>query len=165
MQHNYRKTVTPEVLVSEATFDTEECLLGALMIQASGGDRTEITEVSAILGPTDFINAYPNVNPHDWPRHARIFYAMLQSQDPPNELVVAHSMVDLGILQELDIAYFSHCIASCPCSLDYLIYARAVKDYSIKRQVRYHADRGNLDKVRELTDFQVAQQLRTSGRL
>jgi len=140
-----------ELATDEATLDAEENLLGAIMIQSCFDDHIAIDAVKDILQPTDFNGCWLKDRPFSWPVHARVYFAMTQCETAPNQVTVALQMAKLDILQLHDCMHLSHYVAYCPCSLDYLHYAKAVKEYSTLRQVRYHAEKGNLNKLHELT--------------
>ena len=134
-----------------ARFEAEESLLGAILIQSCANDRSVINQVSQIVEIIDFEGCFLKVNPFNWPVHARVFYAMLKCDNPPHEINTASSMNTLGILKIHDCVHLAHYVSICPCSLDYLDYAKAVRQYSIKKQVKYYADKGDFIKLNQLT--------------
>lgn len=131
--------------VFTATREAEGALLGAILVEASRGNRQAIHEVKFIVEPTDFLDA-----PFYDDQHTRIYRAMLSCADPPNEVVVAKQMDNEGTLRKGDCSYLCMLIATCPCSLDYEYYAKAVADYSLKRKLHYNTNKGNFKKARAL---------------
>ena len=138
--------------ITQATIQAEEILLGAILIDSSGDGSTKaIKDVAAILKPEDFRGCIPTDKLEHWVWRARFFYAMTQCELPPHPVNLANKLAEMGLLQKHDISLMSHCVSCVPCSLDYPHYAKAVKDYSIQRQIKYHANLGNIDKLRNLT--------------
>jgi len=133
--------------------EAEESLLGAILLESSASSKESIRKVSPVVHYSDFFGFNPghDKQPKLWPVNSRIFYAMTQCPDPPHQINTALQMDRLGILQDYDIAYMQHLVVICPCPLDYLDYAKAVKEYSTKRLVKYHAGKGNLRAIRNLT--------------
>jgi len=101
-------------------------------------------ELAAIVEPGDFLDHHRHDN-----QHSRIFLAML-SCSHPDQIGAAQEMDRQGTLRAGDIAHMSLCIAETPCSLDYLHYARAVANYSLRRKINYYNQQGDYDKVQEL---------------
>lgn len=133
----------PEVF--EATRQAEMALLGTILIESAGRARPELMrEIAATVRSDDFLDYHRYDN-----QHSRIFSAML-SCSYPDQIGVAQEMDRQGTLRTGDIAYMSLCIAETPCSLDYLHYARAVANYSLRRQIDYYNRKGDYDKVQEL---------------
>jgi hypothetical protein len=130
--------------VTQATEEAEDSLIGAILVQSSAGQMEAIRDVKQFLEPWDFRGCLPNDKPERWVWRGRIYYAMTLLDIPPNEINVALKMEQLGILQDKDCSLLCHCVWLCPCSLDYLYYAKAVKEYSMKRQAKYYADKGDL---------------------
>jgi hypothetical protein len=114
-------------------FDAEEALLGAILIESCRGTDQAIRKVGRILEPQDFTGCVPTDKPDRWPKNARIFYGMLNCSAPPHAINLANSMVNLGVFQIDDPALMRYCERIVPCSLDYMDYARCVKDYSDRR--------------------------------
>lgn len=112
--------------IFEAIRQAEEALLGAILIESSYS-ANPVYEIKFIVSASDFLdhNKYDN-------RHSRIYQAMLNC-DRPQQINVAIEMARQGTLKPRDCAHLSHCIAMCPCSLDYLSYAKVVKEYSLIR--------------------------------
>jgi len=137
--------------VTGAIYDSEECLLGSILIESTRGTNEAIREVSKLVEPGDFLGCMISDPPDRWTWRARMYYAMLQCELPPHTVNVAKKMVELEILHDKDLSLMAHCVAVVPCSLDYLHYARAVKDYSLQRKVKYHAAKGNFKRLNELT--------------
>jgi replicative DNA helicase len=137
--------------VSEAIAESEEALLGSILIESTRGTDEAIRKVSQIIEPWDFRGCVKTDKPERWVWRARIFYAMTLCELPPHQINVANKMFNLGILQNGDCALMSHLISVVPCSLDYMDYAKAVKNYSVKRQVKYLAERGDLKGLHKLT--------------
>ena len=110
--------------VYEAVLDAEEALVGALLIDSAfSHDRTAISDVATILTPKDFLNE----------RCGRIYEAMLKCQGTPHQINVGKQLVDSGKAMVGDIADMSYCIKGCPCSLDYMDYAKTIISYSGQR--------------------------------
>lgn len=106
-----------------ANSQAEESLLGAILIESTDGTRDTIEEVSKIITASDF---------RDF-RCSRIFSAMQQCSLPPHQINTARSLHEINKLEKNDCAYLCHLVSICPCSLDYLDYAKAVKEYSNQR--------------------------------
>jgi hypothetical protein len=138
--------------LSEATEQAEEALIGAILIQSTGGFRHVIDEVAPILQPWDFRGCTRTDRPDRWIWRARVFYAMLQCELAPHIINVSHKLFELNMLEVMDCSLMMSCAANVPCSLDYMDYARAVKDYSIKRQAKYYANKGDLEKLGQVLD-------------
>ncbi len=150
--------------VTGATDEAEEALIGAVLIQSSVDGGEAIRKVSAALEPFDFKGCRRDQKPWQWVRNARIYYAMTQCTLPPHQINVAHKMMELGILQEYDCSWLAHCVAATPCSLDYLDYAEVIKDYSLRRQVKGLAEKGDLSGIRKLTENTlIGKELKSSG--
>jgi len=113
--------------------------------------------VKRIVSDFDFLDAHFHDN-----KHSRIFQGICQCQRP-HWINVSEAMNNTQILRPGDIAYMSHCISRVPCSLDYIDYAKAVSAYSLKRQIRFHTDKGNFDKVADLSTKAKHQLKRTRG--
>lgn len=150
---------------SIATEDAEQILLGAILIDATGGNRDVIVNIATILQPQDFRGCSVNDKPLYWSINPRIYYAMLQTPDPPNIITVSLQLVKLNLFNLKYPAYMAECEYKCPCSLDWEYYAKAVKEYSLRRQARYYANKGDLQKVHEITTPDVIRSLKTSGRI
>lgn len=131
----------------------EESLLGAILLESSDSSKESIRKASSIIHYSDFYGFNPghDKQPKLWPIRSRIFHAMTQCPEAPHQINTALQMDRLGILQDGDITYMQHLVVICPCPLDYADYAKAVKEYSVKRLVKYHADRGNLQAIEKLT--------------
>ena len=117
----------------EATTQAEEALLGAILIESTRGDREAIDIISGIVTLADFKGYLASQPTERQSIHSRIFYAMVKSDNPPHQIVTAQTMNKLGLLQNGDCAYLCRLVSFCPCSLDYMDYANAVKDYSQQR--------------------------------
>jgi replicative DNA helicase len=110
--------------VYEITLDAEQALIGAILIDSAfSSNRKAISEVATILTPSDFLDE----------RCGRIYEAMLKCQGPPHQINVGKQLVDSGKAQTGDISNMSLCISECPCSLDYLSYAKTIISYSGQR--------------------------------
>ncbi len=109
--------------IVEATFEAEECLIGALLIESTRGTRQAIERVAQIIAATDLHTG----------QQSRIFLAMLSCESPPHQVSVALELDRKGLLQEGDCAYLRLCVSVVGCSLDYEDYANAVKYYSQAR--------------------------------
>ncbi len=138
--------------VTEAVELAEESLIGAILIESTRGTNEAIRKVSAIVEPWDFRGCLKIDKPERWIWRARIYHAMTLCERPPHIINVAHKMIELNIFHNMDAALMQHCIAGTPCSLDYMDYARTVKDYSIKRRVKYYADKGDINKLQSITN-------------
>lgn len=136
--------------VTQAVEEAEQALLGSIFLLSSGGQTKAIKEVSKIVAPFDFRGCVKTNRPDQWIWTARIYYAMLECQGAPHIINVAKKMIDLDILQDNDCSLMQHCIYLTPCALDYLDYAKIVKDESIKRSARYYAQKGEIKKLRQL---------------
>lgn len=128
-----------------AAREVEASLLGAILIEATRPGSTVTEETRTIVSPDDFLDFRFHDN-----QHARIYAAMLACKNPPNQIVVAKEMDNEGTLRKGDCVYLCRLVADCPCSLDYISYAQAVAEYSLKRQLQYHITRGNFDKTESL---------------
>lgn len=122
----------PNNELSTATNIAEQALIGSLLIEGACQNAKAILEVRKLVAETDFRGYYENSSIINQIIHTRIFHAMLLCQYP-HQINVANKMNELGILKSSDCAYMSECIARVPCSLDYIQYARSVKDYSLRR--------------------------------
>jgi len=123
----------------EAMYEADDCLIGALLIEATTQTRDALIEVSGIVEPGDFKH----------PLNQTIFKAMCDCGKPPHQINTAQQLADTGTLDKHAIAHMSHCIAITPCSLDYLDYAKAVKYYSEVRQAKISPGQ------RQYTGFEV----------
>lgn len=142
---NYAPEITGVIV------DLEESLLGAIMLHAQHyRTRAAINEVMSILKPSDFRGYIHTHRPDQWIWRSRVYYAMTLCDLPPTELNVAVQLQQMNMLHNNDCSLLAHCIYVCPCSLDYMQYAKQLKDFSVKQQVKYHADKGDLRKVRQL---------------
>lgn len=134
MQTYTRRALTTGEL--EAMRSAEECLIGAILIDAShDSGRDTINRCALIVTPRDFWDyneRYP-MNARQ-PRNARIYDAMLTCPGAPHQVNVHAEMVRRGLIQPGDVAWFSHCVAACPTSLDWQDYAVAVRYYSQLRR-------------------------------
>ena len=116
----------------EAMHRAEECLIGAILVDACGdGDRSTIDACAFIVKPSDFWDYAPHypMNARQ-PMNARIYAAMLSCKDPPHVVNVAAEMSARGLLMNGDQAHISHCIAEVPTHLDWNDYAVSVRYYS-----------------------------------
>lgn len=135
----------------EITTNTEECLIGSILLESSLLNNQAIKEVMQIIEPYDFTGCVREHKPWQWVPIARIYFAMTKCELPPHRINVALQLANMNILQAKDVPLMDWCEIVTPCSLDYMHYAKAVKEYSIKRQVKHYAEKGNLKKVNELT--------------
>jgi len=110
--------------VLQATNDAEDCLIGALLIESTRGDRYAITKVASFLEPSHFRQESCQ----------RIYASMVSCSSPPHQINVAQEMVLKGSLVAGDCAYMSLAISGVPCSLDYLDYAKSVLQFSQNRK-------------------------------
>lgn len=118
----------------KATIQAEEALLGAILIESTSTGMQSIREVTRLITPEDFAGFLPSQPIFRQLKRQRIYYAMTQSDLPPHQINTARTMANLKILQEDDIPYLCRLVATTPCSLDYMHYAKAVKGYSYQRQ-------------------------------
>jgi hypothetical protein len=133
--------------ITGAQIEAEESLLGAIMIQAQGGDnRTKELKIE----PGDFYGCVQSDKPDRWPIRARVYYAMTQCDCPPHQINVANQMFNLGILHDGDCAMLCSYVAVTPCSMDYQDYAKVLKDYSVKRKAKWMAESGNIKGLNNL---------------
>lgn len=112
----------PESLIARR--EAERALLGALLIEGTQLDYEPAKEVSAIVIPSDFLDSKFHEG-----QHTRIFTAMLQCPHP-HQIAVAQELNRTGQLRKGDIAYFLELVSECPCSLDYLEFAKIVAEYN-----------------------------------
>lgn len=143
--------LTDQTTISISASEAEDCLLGSILIESCRGDNEAIRKVSNILQPWDFKGCSQSDKPAYWATNPKIYYAMLKCDLPPHIIAVSRKLVELDLLDIKHPAYMRHLEYSVPCSLDYLHYARAVKEYSLQRQVKYHAEKGNFGRINELT--------------
>ncbi len=106
--------------IINASFDAEDSLLGAILIDATNGSKQAINKAKTIVNPGDF-HQYNN---------RLIFTAMLACKDAPHQINVARQMLNMGILEDGCVSQMSHCISITPTHLDYQDYADAVREYS-----------------------------------
>jgi hypothetical protein len=138
--------------ISEATSQAESVLLGAILIESAGdGSNEAIRKISTVIKPSDFRGCNPTDKPEHWVWRARFFYAMTKCTLPPHSVNLANKLAELELLQRHDVSLMAHCIWQVPCSLDYMHYAKAVKDYSIRRQIEYYASKGDIKQLHRLT--------------
>jgi len=129
---------------------TEECLLGCILAQARLYHENVIDKVSKIIRPSDFRGCIETDKLDRWVWRARLYYGMLKCENPPSPVTLAHKMIELNIFHNLDASLMAHCEYEVGCSLDYMEYAHLVKDYSIKRQAKYYADKGDIAKLKQM---------------
>lgn len=162
------KRMNDQPEVTGATTEAEESLIGAILLESAYDDGNAIRQIKQIIEPWDFNGCTKSDKPWQWIWRARIYYAMTLCEVPPTEIIVTHKLIDLNMLQKEDRALLSHCVWVTPCSLDYLIYAGVVKDYSIRRQAKYLADRGDIEGMRRITKYNrnipaIEKQIQSSG--
>jgi hypothetical protein len=104
-----------------------------------------------VVSPGDFSGCYSKDSPDRWPVNARIFYAMTKCEYPPHIINIQREMIELNMLHNADIARMHHCISVTPTCLDLMYYAKAVKEYSLKRQAKYYAEKGDLKRLNQIT--------------
>jgi len=121
--------------------EAEMALLGSILIYPD-----VIGEVRQAIHPQDFADHRFRDN-----LHTRIYEAMLSCQHP-DQITVAREMNRRGTLRRGDCTYLCRLVAEVPCPLDYMYYAQAVAEYSLKRKLQYHTAEGNYDKARMLLD-------------
>ena len=117
----YNHNDTPEI--NQLVRESEEALLGSILINSANGDRTVVEELKGFISPIDF---------HDY-RNRRIYKAMSDLKTCPHQINVAQELYLTKQLQEYDCSYLCHLIAQCPTWMDYLDYAKIVKDFSLRR--------------------------------
>jgi len=110
--------------IIKATYEAEDSLIGAILVESTDGTRDAINKVAPILSSADFYNDM----------NRRIYEAMLKCPEPPHQINVARQMVIDGSLVDGAVSYLCHCVSEAPCSLDYMDYALSVKAYSEMRQ-------------------------------
>ena len=103
--------------------DAEEALIGSILISASNGDREPIDELKGFISPIDFNDE----------RLRRIYKAMCDLKTAPHPINVAQELNRTNQLKEYDCSHLLHLISICPTWMDYLDYAKVVKDFSLKR--------------------------------
>jgi replicative DNA helicase len=152
--------IEQESLLRQLREQAEHHLLGALLIRGAFDPQgDEIREVSELIVPKDFSD-YQRDPPHN--QHFRIFVAMqtLASQGKSiNQVTVAQKLYetidqshggDKSNCDVSDIAEMCGMVSECECSLEYMEYATAIRQYSLKRTIDYLTSKGELDKVAEL---------------
>lgn len=109
--------------ILNATLDAEEALIGAILIESTCGNREAINKVSTNLEANHF-----------WHEdNQAIFKAMVNCPLPPHQVNLARQMHSDNTLTNGILSHLCHCVSVCPCSLDYMDYANAVKRYSAIR--------------------------------
>jgi len=93
---------------------------------------TESNEV--VTGFKGFNN---DPDPARWTLNARIFYAMINCPEAPHDINVSLQMAKMGILSKGVPMELYHDIGMVGCSIVYMDYARAVKDYSKARETKF----------------------------
>jgi replicative DNA helicase len=141
--------------ISGAQSEAEESLLGAIIIESSYDNGKSIKQVMSIIKPEDFRGCVINDPPWRWTRRARIFHAMTKCENPPHEINLAYKLAELNMLNKYDCSYLISCSAMVPCSLNYMEYARKVREYSVNRQVKEYATAGNINKLHEITKIKA----------
>lgn len=104
-----------------ATVEAERALLGAILTISE--TRKPISEVAAIISRVDFLEQ----------ENKDIFEAMLSTNSPPNQVTVAQEVLRITNGKHAYIAEMCLMVANCPCPLDYLHYAKTVRDYADAR--------------------------------
>jgi len=112
--------------IKQAMIDTEDSLIGAILIESARGTNEAITKVSKILKPDHFYSI----------RDKRIYQAMIIFPGAPHIINTALEMNNQNTLQPKDCAHLSYTISITPCSLDYMDYANAI--------IAYHNSRNGL---------------------
>ncbi len=103
----------------------EDALLGAILIEATDGTRTAITQVRQLVQARDLTG---DLRP-------LIYRAMLDCDGPPDAVIVACQMQAIDPrIGGPELGYLYHCLAECPTSLHYLRYARLVAEAGAKRR-------------------------------
>jgi replicative DNA helicase len=134
--------------VTGATEEAEESLLGAIMVFQ---DKEWARKAGVLLEPYDFLGADRRDKPDRWAPNARFFYAITKLTEVPNQVTIAYKLSELGLLQDGDCIRLSECIANCPCTQNFLPYAREVKEYSIHRQAKILVEKGDIAGLTHLT--------------
>lgn len=110
--------------VSRATKDAEDCLIGAILVESTRGDRTAINGVARFIEPSHF----------KYTINRRIYSAMLSCPLPPHQINVANELFTRNILEPDDCSFLAYLVSLVPCSLDYIDYAKSVLQFSQVRQ-------------------------------
>jgi replicative DNA helicase len=114
--------------ITIATTDAEESLIGAILIESTTGTREAINKVALQLHGEDFRDYF----------NKKIFDAMTKCPLPPHQINVARQLHADKTLENGMVAHLCHCVSICPCSLDYMDYAQAIKRYSDIRTGKKH---------------------------
>lgn len=109
--------------IIEATYNAEECLIGAILIESTDGTRNAINQIATILAPEEFYSD----------QHSLIYTAMLRCPLPPHQINTARQMLADKTLEDGVCSLLCQCVSVTPSSLDYFDYAMAVKRYSEHR--------------------------------
>ncbi len=109
--------------IIEATCEAEDNVIGAILINASDGSREAIIAIRAILQPQDFRQDINRI----------IYTGMLACPNAPHQINVAAELARQGTLQNGVIPHLHYCV-SVSTGLDYVDFARDVKEYSQRRR-------------------------------
>lgn len=124
MKNLYQKPTATELQQMEkwqAVNEAEKGLIGALLINGSY-EPESLDEVKQLVTSEDFRSSMCR----------RIYEAILQTPHY-DQVSVARKMYEKKTLEPNDCSEMSLLISRCPCSLDYLEYAKAVAQYSAER--------------------------------
>jgi replicative DNA helicase len=109
--------------VIEVSVLAEESLLGAILIVSSYGDKTAISETRRIIQPEHFSDFGMYI-----PIRARIYKAMLDCDVAPHIVNLANYLKKINRLTKNDISNMWRYISLDICSLDYLTYAKVLRE-------------------------------------
>lgn len=127
----------------------EEQTLGGLFINTynlAANGLTVIPEVMSIVKPEYFTDYWQGWNGF----RSRVYFAMTkcwpeyQTLEP---ITVLTWLQKNGHKKNHDFDAIQHMINLTGCSLDAPHYARIVKEYGIKRLIKYYTEKGRMDKV------------------
>lgn len=155
--------IDKESLLRQLREQAEHSLLGALLIMS---EPPVIREVSGLVVPKDFHDCL-RPTPHN--QHYRIFNAMqalAAERNPVNQITVGRKLYetidqshggDKCNCDVSDIAEMSTMVGECPCSVDYMEYARTVQQFSLQRAIDYYTANGQQDKLAALLARRLPQ--------
>lgn len=138
----------------QATRQAETDLLASLLLEGSVTGSPAVREVGKMVNSTDFMDYRKG----DLGQRSRIYEAIMSSPHA-DQITVAQTMHEKGTLKDGDVAYMAEIISDVPTSIDYLWYARAVVNYSVERQIKYYTSKGDMKKVRELSQRGMKKKL------
>lgn len=106
-----------------ATHESEDVLIGSILIQSSDGDKNAINEVSKILLPEHFDSYFDRV----------IYTAMLSCPSAPHIVNTTKQLEITNHLENGMLLHLGYCVSRVPSSLDYMDYAKAIIHYASVR--------------------------------